>query len=71
MIVTVTIDFSFGTMMRTGWSCARESPGREHDLYGKQDFLVNPAYREDVYSRFRFLGKVKGLYKYKFLKNNR
>lgn len=38
---------------------------------GKQDFPVNPAYREDVYSRFRFLGKVKGFYKYKVLKNNK
>lgn len=38
---------------------------------GKQDFPVSPAYREDLLSRFRFLGKVKGLYKSKLVKNNK
>lgn len=38
---------------------------------GKQDFPVSPAYREDLHSRFRFLGKVKGLHKSKLVKNNK
>ena len=38
---------------------------------GKQDFSVSPAYREDLHSRFRFLGKVKGLHKSKLVKNNK
>ena len=35
---------------------------------GKQDFPVSSAYRDDLHSRFRFLGKVKGLHKSKSFK---
>ncbi len=38
---------------------------------GKQDFSVSSAYKEDLHSRFRFLGKVKGLHKSKVVKNNK
>ena len=38
---------------------------------GKQDFPVSPAYSLDLHSRFRFLGKVKGLHKSKLVKNNK
>ena len=38
---------------------------------GKQDFLVSSAYRDDFHSRFRFLGKVKGLHKSRSLENNK
>lgn len=38
---------------------------------GKQDFLVSPFYREDLLARFKVLGKVKGLYKSKLVKNTK
>lgn len=36
---------------------------------GKQDFPVSPSYRENLLARFKVLGKVKGLYKSKLVKN--
>ena len=38
---------------------------------GKQEFPVSSAYRDDLHSRFRFLGKVKGLHKSRSLENNK